>query len=546
MAEDILGGLNAVNQPVEEAPAMEEAPVAKEQTEESIYKGDATERLRKQRLAYDSHLQKMIESFKGRTANLGYDPKLLALSKGFLTPGKTGNFFESLGTAFGGYGDAAQEEQKLKLEDELTKEKLLGLQLGQTKEDYALEKELKGRQYLQDVVSGKIGRAGAPTTIARTDKLSVPDAYSLIEGAQDPQSGVRITKEMVVAAPTKETQAILEKMYDNQQKEDEFQQKEFGSTKTTLPVIGEPTENITIGQAREIKKLDMATRNMPIEERTAIFNQYYQDKGILGRRAVVSPTGKTTEQFETPQQRATRVEGEKETVKETAKSNVKDIEFLETRRDSAVDQINDAKAVYTIATNPQTKNAFGILSRPGVASAFGELVREPLKFGDISVGVSNIENIIRKAGGTQEEINAAAIVARNIAKLELGFSQAFKGQGQVSDNERLIVRNVGPQISDNPKVAALKAESIIARAEFDSGLATKFAQWQESHPNGTVRQFKGSPEYNTVKTGYDNKLGNILSKYGMTPARVETEKSTSSPKKGGSLWEAIQNAKESE
>jgi hypothetical protein len=32
----------------------------------------------------------------------------------------------------------------------------------------------------------------------------------------------------------------------------------------------------------------------------------------------------------------------------------------------------------------------------------------------------------------------------------------------------------------------------------------------------------------------------------MTPARVETEKSTSSPKKGGSLWEAIQNAKESE
>jgi len=541
MADELQGGLNAVNQPEEPI-----APVAQETSEEAVYKGDATERLRKQRLAYDQHLQKMIESFKGRTANLGYDPKMLALSKGFLTPGKTGNFFESLGTAFGGYGDAAQEEQKLKLEDELTKEKLLGLQLGQTKEDYALEKELKGRQYLQDVVSGKIGKSGAQKTMTSTDKLSVPTAYSLIEGAQDPQSGVKITKEMIVAAPTKETQAILEKLYDNQQKEAELEQKEFGSTKTTLPVIGEPIENITIKQAKEIDKLDRATRDMPIEQREAIFNEYYQLRGILGRRAVVSPTGKTTEQFETPQQRATRVAGETETVKETAKSNVKDIEFLETRRDSAVDQINDAKAVYSIATNPQTKNAFGILSRPGVASAFGELVREPLKFGDISVGVSNIENIIRKAGGTQEEINAAAIVARNIAKLELGFSQAFKGQGQVSDNERLIVRNVGPQISDNPKVAALKAESIIARAEFDSALATKFAQWQESHPNGTVRQFKGSPEYNTVKTGYDNKLGNILSKYGMTPARVETEKSTSSPKKSGSLWEAIQNAKESE
>ena len=540
MDEELQGGLNAVNQPVE-IPA-----VPQETTEEALYKGDATERLRKQRLAYDAHLQKMIESFKGRTANLGYDPKMLALSKGFLTPGKTGNFFESLGTAFEGYGQAAQEEQKIKLEDELNKEKLLGLQLGQTEKDYALEKELKGKQYLQDVVSGKLGRTGAPTTLARTEKLSVPDAYSLINEAKNPQSGVRITKEMIVAAPTKDTQALLEKLYDNQQKELELEQKEFGSTKMTLPVIGEPIENLTIKQAREIEKLDMATRNMPIEERTAIFNQYYQDKGILGRRAVVSPTGKTTDQFETPQQRATRVEGEKETAKETAKSNVKDIEFLETRRDSAVDQINDAKAVYSIATDPKTKNAFGILARPGLAAAVGEILREPLKFGDISVGVSNIENIIRKAGGTQEEINAAAVVARSMAKLELGFSQAFKGQGQVSDNERLIVRNVGPQISDNPKVAALKAESIIARAEFDSGLATKFAQWQESHPNGTVRQFKGSPEYNSIKVGYDNKLGNILTKYGYTPAKIETEKSTTSPKKGGSLWEAIQKAKESE
>jgi len=541
MADELQGGLNAVNQPEEPI-----APVAQETSEEALYKDDATERLRKQRFAYDQHLQKMIESFKGRTANLGYDPKMLALSKGFLTPGKTGNFFESLGTAFGGYGEAAQEEQKLKLEDELTKEKLLGLQLGQTKEDYALEKELKGRQYLQDVVSGRVGKPRMPTTGSPTAKLSMRDAYSLINEAQDPQGGTTITDAMIVAAPNKETREILEKIQDNQQKRIETGQKEFGSTKMTLPVIGEPVENITVKQARDIEKLDRATRDMPIEERTALFNQYYQDQGFLGRRSVVSPTGKTTEQFETPQQRATRVAGETETIKETAKSNVKDIEFLETRRDSAVDQINDAKAVYNIATNPQTKNAFGILAKPGVATAFGELVREPLKFGDISVGVSNIENIIRKAGGTQEEINAAAIVARNIAKLELGFSQAFKGQGQVSDNERLIVRNVGPQISDNPKVAALKAESIIARAEFDSGLATKFAQWQESHPNGTVRQFKGSPEYNAIKVGYDNKLGNILSKYGMTPARVGTDKETSSPKKGGSLWQAIQNAKESE
>jgi hypothetical protein len=531
---------------MEEVPAVEEAPVAKEQTEESAYKGDATERLRKQRLAYDSHLQKMIESFKGRTTNLGYDPKMLALSKGFLTPGKTGNFFESLGTAFGGYGDAAQEEQKVKLEDELTREKLLGLQLGQTKEDYALEKELKGRQYLQDVVSGKIGKSGAQKTMTSTDKLSVPTAYSIIEGAQDPQSGVRITKEMVVAAPTKETQAILEKLYDNQQKEDEFQQKEYGSTKITLPVIGEPIENITIKQAKEIEKLDRATREMPIEQREAIFNEYYQLKGILGRRDVVSSTGKVTQQLETPQEKTIRLEGEKETSKEFAKENVKRVEEIEASAKVANDQISDAKVIYSLAMDPKTKDAFGILAKPGIATAIGEFVREPLRFGDISVGVSNIENIAIKLGGTQEQIDARAAVARYAAKLELGFSQAFKGQGQVSDNERLIVRAVGPQLTDSPKVAALKAESIVARAEKDLAVADKFAKWEETHPNGSVKQFRKSPEYKSIEDGYNNKLGGILTKYGFKPAQMGGEKPTAEVKKGSPLWESIQRAKEAE
>jgi len=531
------------NELPEEIPAeVPEAP--KQATREKAYADDATVRLQQKRREYDAHLQNLID--KASQRQLNYNPKLLALGAGLLTPGKTGNFFEGLGLGTKGYMEAGEKEVQTEMERAKLENELRTGQIGQLEKDYALQKDLEGKQYLRDVLSGKIGQDGAlvkPTTLAG-NKMTVPDAYALIESAQT--TGKRITPAMIAAAPTKETRDFIEKMYDNQQKEAELEQKDYGSTKTTLPVIGEPTETITIKQVKEIEKLDKATRNMPAPEREAIFNQYYQDKGILGKRDVVSTTGKVTQQFETPQQRATRVEGEKETVKETAKSNVKDIEFLETRRDSAVDQINDAKAVYSIATDPKTKNAFGILARPGIAATVGEILREPLKFGDISVGVSNIENIVRKAGGTQEEINAAAVVARSMAKLELGFSQVFKGQGQVSDNERLIVRNVGPQISDNPKVAALKAESIIARAEYDSALANKFAQWQESHPNGSVRQFKGSTEYNSIKVGYDNKLGNILSKYGFTPARIESDKPSAQPKKGGSLWQAIQNAKENE
>jgi hypothetical protein len=532
------------NELPEEVPA-EVPEISKEATKEKAFADDASVRLQQKRREYDLHLQNLID--KASQRQLNYNPKLLALGAGLLTPGKTGNFFEGLGLGAKGYMEAGEKEVQTEMERAKLENELRTGQIGQLEKDYALQKDLEGKQFLRDVMSGKIDESGAlikPTTLAGSDKMTVPDAYALIDSAQT--KGKRITPAMLAAAPTKETRDFLEKMIDNQQKEDKLKQEEYGSTKTTLPVIGEPTETITIKQVKEIERLNQATRGMPAPEREAIFNQYYQDQGILGKRNVISTTGKITEQFETPQQKATRVAGDTETVKELAKSNVKDIESLETRRDSSVDQINSAKAVYSIATDPKTKNAFGILARPGLAATVGEILREPLKFGDISLGVANIENIIRKAGGTQEEINAAAVVARSMAQLELGFSQIFKGQGQVSDNERLIVRNVGPQISDNPKVAALKAESIIARAEYDSALANKFAQWQEGHPNGSVRQFKGSTEYNAIKVGYDNKLGNILSKYGYTPAKIESDKPSTQPKKGGSLWQAIQNAKENE
>ena len=532
------------NELPEEIPAeVPEAP--KQATKEKAFADDASVRLQQKRREYDSHLQNLID--KASQRQLSYNPKLLALGAGLLTPGKTGNFFEGLGLGAKGYMEAGEKEVQTDMERAKLENELRTGQIGQLEKDYVLQKDLEGKQFLRDVLSGKIDDSGTlikPTTLAGSDKMTVPDAYALIKSAQT--KGKRITPAMLAAAPTKETRDFLEKMVDNQQKEAELEQKDYGSTKTTLPVIGEPTETITIKQVKEIERLNQATRSMPAPQREALFNQYYEDQGILGKRDVVSTTGKVTQKFETPQERGIRLEGEKENVKELAKSNVKDIEFLETRRDSAVDQINDAKAVYSIATDPKTKNAFGILARPGIAATVGEILREPLKFGDISVGVSNIENIVRKAGGTQEEINAAAVVARSMAKLELGFSQVFKGQGQVSDNERLIVRNVGPQISDNPKVAALKAESIIARAEYDSAIANKFAQWQEGHPSGSVRQFKGSTEYNSIKVGYDNKLGNILTKYGFTPAKIESDKPSTQPKKGGSLWQAIQNAKENE
>jgi hypothetical protein len=97
--------------------------------------------------------------------------------------------------------------------------------------------------------------------------------------------------------------------------------------------------------------------------------------------------------------------------------------------------------------------------------------------------------------------------------LELGFSQAFKGQGQVSDNERRIVQRVGPSISDSPKVIMLKSELITARATFDKENAARYQAWSEANPGKYVNDYKQSPKYKELVSHYNNKLDQIENKY---------------------------------
>lgn len=92
-----------------EVPA--EVPAEKPQvSKESMLASDAEARLQKKRQEYDMHIQNLID--KASSRQIDYNPKLLALSAGLLTPGKTGSFFEGFGTGMKGYQEAGQEEEK--------------------------------------------------------------------------------------------------------------------------------------------------------------------------------------------------------------------------------------------------------------------------------------------------------------------------------------------------------------------------------------------------------------------------------------------------
>jgi hypothetical protein len=109
----------------------------------------------------------------------------------------------------------------------------------------------------------------------------------------------------------------------------------------------------------------------------------------------------------------------------------------------------------------------------------------------------------------------------------------------VSDNERLIIAKVGPSISDSPRVAALKAETIMARGMFDQRNAEIFAKAQQANPDLTYRNYKNTPEYKGLVEQYNGKLGSLLDKYEMTPKKKEAAATTETQKSPSSLWNRI-------
>ena len=480
------------------------------------------------RLLLQMQIDRLTQGLNKRS-NPRFDPSLMKMASGFLKPTKTGGFGESLGYAGEEY---ATESEKQRERDDAEQK----LQLELFQKQYELQQEQAGQDFLDKFMSGKL--AGTPSSGVATDGTSALPSGNAMDLAASGKMAV--TDDIILAAKRarvpKSTIDFLEKLLENQRKSTETEQKEYANVPTPIPYVNEVVPH-TIAQERQINNLKQKAAAMQANGATEddirnMFYDYYENGGGKGLVDVTKIKG-GARQIETPMQRTTRMELEKEQGKSNIEINKEDIKKIESARDNSVQMMNNGKAVLDVVTNPKTAATFGILSKPGYLSALGELIKEPLRVGDISIGVPSVEVVARKAFKTQEEIDAATAIGSNLAQLELAFSQSFKGQGQVSDNERLIVRAVGPSISDSPKVAALKAESIIARAEYDRAIAKEYQKYQSQNKNASFREFKGTESYDNIVQGYDGKLSNIMSKYGLkAPAAPGAQPSPAVKPKG--------------
>jgi len=264
--------------------------------------------------------------------------------------------------------------------------------------------------------------------------------------------------------------------------------------------------------------------------------------------------------LETTSQRELRKKTEEtqsvEDIKAAKDVQKKDIETIGKETKSAKLQELAARDMFTFASDPALDKMFGVLnSKPGYTSAFFLALKEPVRIGNTSIGVGQIEDILRLANIKDPAVIAAAERFKGLSKqIEANETRILLGgEGQITEGERRIVTAIVPTLSDPKEVVKAKAELTIARAQFDQERAKAFNAYMRQNKNATYYDFESDPNspYQKLWSNYREHTADIADSYSKSGTKTKRDSSatsakSTSPVKSGGLWEAIQRAKEAE
>jgi hypothetical protein len=239
---------------------------------------------------------------------------------------------------------------------------------------------------------------------------------------------------------------------------------------------------------------------------------------VAPRRAVPDRAGAPAE-VPTGELPRTKAEEQIETSQETTRLQ-KRAEASEASREGlfqsgrvARNTITNSDQIIGLATNPKTKDIFGVFQNEKLISALGTIVSEGARVGNYTVSIPSVETAWRNAGATEDQIKAASVAGQALAQNELNFRKMFlAGQGSISNMEGAVIPRMGGSLSDSPAAAVAKAEIVKARAELESNAARALRAWERRPENArkNFSDFEDSPEYINLLNGYDSKLKGIM------------------------------------
>lgn len=501
------------------------APTELETTQDDTYG------LGKGRIAYELQMQKLMDALDKRR-QMPFDPMWMRVAAGFLKPTKTGSFGESLGYAAEGASEEAEKEMARKTDIEKLKMEIAAKQ-------YGLAKQSAGMKMLGESMQPK---GGAPMqSEAPADGMSTEQVVDIVKKKPSAIDQITLNPERVAAisAVDESFGKIAEQLYKSQVERAKLEMSRY-EVNAQGDVYDKATNQVVKYGSRMVEVASpfdpdakMPIRAGDLDEYSALdfskpaeVNAWLRKKGLgayaIGKeaKATVGPDGEivpATEGQTTAERKTSQAIKEKRAESDIKRDEEDKTKIFASQTNAIETLAPNASSILRYASNPATSKAFGYLSKKGVGNAIASLVENGVTIGNWRIGLTDVGDALRKVDPniSQQDIEALQAVAQNMARLELGFSQAFKGQGQVSDFERKIVQSIGPQKNDTARVAALKSELILARAKMDELTAEAYSDWSAKNPNGYVTDFRNkNAEYKRLVRQYNAKLEQIQKKYG--------------------------------
>jgi hypothetical protein len=539
---------------------------------------------------YQDAVARLSDSLANR--KMMFDPTLLAMAEGFLSPTQTGSFGESLGKMAGKVGTAqeAEDKRQMALREREIAVAGQGVDLQRMKaRDAELLKYLGGPQSASGPLAGPQAGAiagpqagplsaaapaegeaapaeGAPAAGALSQaapqaaapkvvgspqgalaamEANKPPGFENIEGIQvmPPNPNFmtgrdyvrlnRMDKSKSAADLIKEGQEIEQKRY----RDKEGGVQDLATGKFYQFPTGK-TEEIQLYGYAGTHKVDARTAAR-LSLLAANDDPAYHD---LAKRVVEGPRkrtegegkgadGKPAEPTKLKSVQELELDKDKQKKLQEAEVN-QEIEdrknFVQRSRD-ADESITTANIFRRFATDPKAKDMFGILNNDKVSSGIATLVRDGIGIPGFTVGTKAIEDVMRNADLPPAEQAKYRTFLMYATQMQLQQSKYMKGA--VSDFEQRLMANAGITAQDTPETIRMKADLITRRAQFDRRVAREF-----KGSKMTADQFLDSDKYTAMRDKYNEDLADLASGSKVltaTPPKPATAPAGTPPAAGG-------------
>ena len=179
---------------------------------------------------------------------------------------------------------------------------------------------------------------------------------------------------------------------------------------------------------------------------------------------------------------------------------------------------NLANVTYLEGLTTTNPNAFGVLQHPTVAAAIGKVMEAGSTVGGAGrTEIGNLDDAVRAAmkGSTEADIIAAQKATNKFAELQLNAAKVLlKGQGAVSDNERLLVEKMTGSVRNSPAAIRDFLGFVRLRSAYDQELGAAQKAWERQNPNKSYREFELSDNYERISNAYSDKVDAFAEKAG--------------------------------